>query len=84
MSDWRHRAACLDEDPEAFFPVGVSGPAVMQTEQAKAVCSGCDVVAECLNWALETGQDSGVWGGLDEHERRKLKRRNARRSQARS
>jgi WhiB family transcriptional regulator, redox-sensing transcriptional regulator len=76
--DWRHRAACRDEDPELFFPIGTTGPALDQTEQAKAVCRCCDVTESCLAWAMETGQDSGVWGGLSEDERRALKRRNAR------
>jgi WhiB family redox-sensing transcriptional regulator len=78
VKDWRHQAACLDEDPELFFPVGNTGPALLQIEEAKAVCRGCDVVDTCLRWALDTGQDTGVWGGLSEDERRALKRRNAR------
>ncbi|MCL2780458.1 MAG: WhiB family transcriptional regulator [Actinomycetia bacterium] len=76
--DWRHRAICRDEDPELFFPIGNTGPALLQIEQAKAVCHRCAVIQECLAWALETGQDAGVWGGLSEDERRALKRRNAR------
>jgi WhiB family redox-sensing transcriptional regulator len=76
--DWRHRAICLDEDPELFFPIGNTGPAIMQIEEAKQVCRRCDVREQCLAWALEAGQDHGVWGGLSEDERRALKRRNAR------
>ncbi|TQJ09588.1 transcription factor WhiB [Lapillicoccus jejuensis] len=76
--DWRDRAACLDEDPELFFPIGNTGPAILQIEEAKAVCRRCDVMDTCLKWALESGQDAGVWGGLSEDERRALKRRNAR------
>jgi WhiB family redox-sensing transcriptional regulator len=76
--DWRHRAACRDEDPELFFPIGNTGPALLQIEQAKAVCRRCEVADACITWALETGQDSGVWGGLSEDERRALKRRGAR------
>ena len=76
--DWRHRAVCLDEDPELFFPIGNTGPAIMQIEEAKQVCRRCDVREQCLAWALEAGQDHGVWGGLSEDERRALKRRNAR------
>jgi WhiB family redox-sensing transcriptional regulator len=76
--DWRHRAVCRDEDPELFFPIGNTGPALMQIEEAKAVCRRCPVMSECLAWALESGQDAGVWGGLSEDERRALKRRNAR------
>ncbi|MDA8369644.1 MAG: WhiB family transcriptional regulator [Nocardiopsaceae bacterium] len=76
--DWRHHAACRDEDPELFFPIGNSGPAVMQIEEAKQVCRQCPVNTACLQWALETGQDGGVWGGMGEDERRALRRRRAR------
>lgn len=73
--DWRAEGSCLNEDPELFFPVGNSGPAVLQVEEAKAVCSRCPVASQCLRWALETHQDAGVWGGLDEEERRAMRRR---------
>jgi WhiB family redox-sensing transcriptional regulator len=76
--DWRHRAACRDVDPELFFPIGNSGPALMQIEEAKQVCGTCSISEACLKWALESGQDAGVWGGLSEDERRALKRRTAR------
>jgi WhiB family redox-sensing transcriptional regulator len=76
--DWRDSAACLKVDPELFFPVGNTGPAVDQIEKAKAVCARCTVTEQCLQYALETSQDSGVWGGLSEDERRALKRRAAR------
>ena len=75
MSDWRHHALCRDEDPELFFPIGTSGPALLQVEQAKAVCQRCSVTSECLQWALDSGQDAGVWGGMSEDERRLMKRR---------
>ena len=76
--DWRHKAVCRDEDPELFFPVGNSGPALAQIADAKLVCNRCPVTTECLSWALDSGQDAGVWGGMSEDERRALKRRNAR------
>jgi WhiB family redox-sensing transcriptional regulator len=75
---WRDRAACLDEDPELFFPIGNTGPALLQVEEAKAVCRRCEVVDICLKWAVEFGQDAGVFGGLSEDQRRTLKRRDAR------
>jgi WhiB family redox-sensing transcriptional regulator len=80
--DWVHRARCINEDPELFFPIGTTGPAAVQTEEAKAVCTECEVRSECLEWALTTGQDAGVWGGKSEDERRAL-RRARRRHQAR-
>ena len=75
---WRDRAACLDEDPELFFPIGNTGPALRQIEESKAVCRRCEVIEACLSWAMESGKDDGVWGGLSDDERRALKRRNAR------
>lgn len=67
--DWRHLAACRRVDPETFFPVSETGE-----QEAKAVCAGCPVQARCREWALATGQDAGVWGGLTDTERRALKR----------
>lgn len=78
--DWRHRALCRDEDPELFFPIGTTGPALLQVEEAKAVCRRCSVTESCLEWAIESGQDAGVWGGMSEDERRALKRRNRQRA----
>ncbi|HYO20091.1 MAG TPA: WhiB family transcriptional regulator [Dermatophilaceae bacterium] len=75
---WHDRAACLSVDPELFFPIGSTGPAILQVEEAKAVCRGCEVIETCLSWAIESGQDDGVWGGLSADERRAVKRRTAR------
>jgi WhiB family redox-sensing transcriptional regulator len=75
---WRDRSACLDEDPELFFPIGNTGPALDQIEEAKLICHRCEVVETCLSWAIEFRQDAGVWGGLSADERRALKRRVAR------
>jgi WhiB family redox-sensing transcriptional regulator len=72
--DWRDFAACRDTNPDLFFPVGTTGPAIEQIEQAKAVCRECPVQTACLEFALLTNQDSGVWGGTSEEERRKLRR----------
>ncbi|MDA8549513.1 WhiB family transcriptional regulator [Aquiluna sp.] len=75
---WLNQARCLNEDPELFFPVGNTGPALEQIEQAKSICRQCDVSAQCLEYAIKESQDTGVWGGLSEDERRSLKRRYAR------
>ena len=71
---WRDHAACLSEDPELLFPDGTAAPALLQTEEAKAVCRRCEVAEACLKWAIETGQDTGVWGGKSEGERGAVKR----------
>jgi WhiB family redox-sensing transcriptional regulator len=75
---WRNRSACLDESPELFFPIGNTGPALLQIEKAKAVCRRCEVARDCLKWSMESGQDAGVWGGLSDNERHSLRRRDAR------
>ncbi|WP_030595420.1 WhiB family transcriptional regulator [Streptomyces anulatus] len=77
-TNWRTHAACRDEDPDLFFPIGTSGPAIAQAEEAKALCRTCPVMERCLDWALESGQDYGVWGGTDEADRRRIQRRAAR------
>ena len=51
--DWRHQSACREEDPELFFPVGNTGPALAQIEEAKKVCERCTVKEACLAWALK-------------------------------
>jgi WhiB family redox-sensing transcriptional regulator len=75
---WRDRAACCGVDPELFFPIGNTGPALLQIEEAKAVCRRCEVVEPCRSWAVESRQEDGVWGRLSADERRAVKRRNAR------
>ena len=68
--DWRLQAACRDLDTAIFFPDSDDGAA-----SAKAVCASCPVRDACLEFALVTRQDDGVWGGLDETERRRVRRR---------
>ena len=71
---WRDEAACAVTDSDLFFPVGVTGPAVGQIAAAKAVCATCAVQAQCLEFAIATNQEYGVWGGTSEEERRVLRR----------
>jgi WhiB family transcriptional regulator, redox-sensing transcriptional regulator len=66
---WQDRALCAQTDPEAFFPEKGGS-----TREAKKVCRACEVRAECLEYALEQDERFGIWGGLSERERRKLKR----------
>jgi WhiB family transcriptional regulator, redox-sensing transcriptional regulator len=67
---WQERALCAQTDPEAFFPEKGGS-----TREAKRICAGCEVRAECLEYALEHDERFGIWGGLSERERRRLKRR---------
>jgi predicted GIY-YIG superfamily endonuclease len=75
--DWRHRAACRDADPELFFPLGdvFTTAELGQLAEAKAVCRGCPVRAECLAWACNTGLTHAVAGGMTEGERREIRLR---------
>ena len=69
---WQERANCLGVDPDLFFPErGAS------TREAKSVCRGCEVRAECLEYALAQGEKFGIWGGLSERERRRVRRQRA-------
>lgn len=72
--DWREFASCKDTDPDLFFPVGTTGPALVQIEAAKAVCRACPSVHPCLEFALATNQEAGVWGATSEEERRLLRK----------
>jgi WhiB family redox-sensing transcriptional regulator len=72
--DWRQTAACRDTDPDLFFPIGTTGQAIDQIDAARSVCFACDVREACLEFALATNQESGVWGGTSEEERRKLRK----------
>lgn len=65
---WQDRALCAQTDPEAFFPEKGGS-----TREAKKVCRGCEVRAECLEYAVEHGERFGIWGGLSERERRRMK-----------
>jgi WhiB family redox-sensing transcriptional regulator len=77
---WVPLARCVGEDPDLFFPTGTSDDAVRQTGAAKGICGRCTVRDACLEWSLTTCQDAGVWGGLDEEERREIRRARRRRA----
>lgn len=67
---WQIDALCAQTDPEAFFPEKGGS-----TRDAKKICESCDVRARCLEFALEHDERFGIWGGLSERERRKLRKR---------
>ena len=69
---WHESALCAETDPEAFFPEKGGS-----TREAKKICTGCEVRAECLEFALANDERFGIWGGLSERERRRLRRRTA-------
>lgn len=67
--EWQDRALCAETDPEAFFPEKGGS-----TRDAKRICQGCEVKKECLEYALANDERFGIWGGLSERERRRVKR----------
>ncbi len=71
---WRTQAACSGFNPLLFFPNGELGDGVAQATLAKAICASCPVSHECLEFAISTFQNDGIWGGLTEDERRRVKR----------
>nr|WP_166755071.1 WhiB family transcriptional regulator [Modestobacter marinus] len=66
---WQERALCAETDPEAFFPEKGGS-----TREAKRICTGCEVRVDCLEYALTMDERFGIWGGLSERERRRLRR----------
>jgi WhiB family transcriptional regulator, redox-sensing transcriptional regulator len=66
---WQSRANCMGVDPELFFPERGSS-----TREAKEVCRGCVVREDCLEYALANGEKFGIWGGMSERERRRVRR----------
>ncbi|MCV7193233.1 WhiB family transcriptional regulator [Mycolicibacterium brumae] len=68
-NQWQERALCAQTDPEAFFPEKGGS-----TREAKRICLGCEVKDACLEYALANDERFGIWGGLSERERRRLKR----------
>lgn len=74
-TDWRAQAVCSKaETANLFFPVGVTGPAESQIVRAKEICAACPVRSACLEFAISTNQEYGIWGGTSEDERRILRR----------
>jgi WhiB family redox-sensing transcriptional regulator len=73
-ASWRESAACRFLETDLFFPIGKTGLAIAEIQQAKAVCASCPVRQPCLTFALDTHQGYGIWGGYDEDERRVMLR----------
>jgi WhiB family transcriptional regulator, redox-sensing transcriptional regulator len=76
--NWRSGGACLSADPDLFFPISTTGPAVSQIAQAKAICAACRVRSECLEFALSHDQVYGIWGGTTPEDRQRRRRRQRR------
>jgi WhiB family redox-sensing transcriptional regulator len=71
---WMEEGSCVYANTELFFPVGSSMKAIKQSNEAKAICNECPVKVACLEYAISSNQDSGVWGGTTEEERKSIRR----------
>ena len=77
-ANWRAAGACLSADPDLFFPISSTGPAERQIARAKAICAGCRVRRQCLDFALSHNQVDGIWGGTTREDRQRERRKKRR------
>ena len=75
LADWRDEAACAGQPDDLFFPRGDDDHVASRVAKAKEICAVCPVSDACLQYALETNQRPGIWGGLTEEERRRVRRK---------
>ena len=80
-TDWRAASACLSADPELFFPISQGAIADRQISRALRVCAGCTVRQQCLDFAMQTAEAHGIWGGTTPEERIRARRKATRRRQ---
>jgi WhiB family transcriptional regulator, redox-sensing transcriptional regulator len=78
-SEWRAASACLNTDPDVFFPVAVGSAASKQVARAMRICAGCTVRQQCLDFAMRSGEKDGIWGGTTPEERIRVRRARNRR-----
>jgi WhiB family redox-sensing transcriptional regulator len=75
--EWQAAGACLSADPEIFFPVSGTGASAPQIELARQICGRCPVRRECLDWAMDSGEMHGIWGGTTPEDRTRARRKDA-------
>jgi WhiB family transcriptional regulator, redox-sensing transcriptional regulator len=78
-SEWRAASACLNTDPDVFFPVAIGSAASKQVARAMRICAGCTVRQQCLDFAMRSGEKEGIWGGTTPEERIRARRSRTRR-----
>jgi len=83
-ANWRSAGACLNADPDLFFPISMTGRAMEQIAKAKSICAGCAVRARCLEFAQANDPIYGIWGGTTPEERQRVRRRERRAARARA
>jgi len=81
-TDWRAAGACAGADPDLFFPIATGAVAAGQVKKALRICAGCGVRQQCLDWAMHSGEMTGVWGGTTAEERVRARRAQLRRRRA--
>ncbi|MFF3846677.1 WhiB family transcriptional regulator [Streptomyces sp. NPDC002328] len=74
ISDWRAQAACVGEDPEIFFPLSDLAAPGTEATLAREICGRCPVIVVCRAWALDHGEDDGIWGATTAAQRRAIRR----------
>ena len=74
-TDWRAASACLNTDPDVFFPIEVGSAAIKKVSRALRICQGCAVRQECLDFAMRSGEKDGIWGGTTPEQRIRSRRR---------
>ncbi len=73
-TNWRAASACLNTDPDVFFPVAVGAAASKQVARALRICDGCQVRQQCLDFAMRSGEKDGIWGGTTPEDRVRVRR----------
>ncbi|MDP9846279.1 WhiB family transcriptional regulator [Streptosporangium lutulentum] len=81
---WTARGACLDSDPDLFFPLTWDEQPAQHSALARRICLACPVRLPCLAWAVETGEPDGMWGGTTPTERRRIRSTRERKTAARA
>ncbi|MGW5307815.1 WhiB family transcriptional regulator [Streptomyces griseoluteus] len=74
VSDWRDQASCVGEDPDLFFPLSDLAAPGTEAALARAICRRCPVIIACRTWALDHGEDDGIWGATTAAQRRAIRR----------
>jgi WhiB family redox-sensing transcriptional regulator len=73
-ANWRAASACLNADPDMFFPVAAGTAASKETARALRICQGCPVRQQCLDFAMQSGEKDGIWGGTTPEQRIRARR----------
>ncbi|MGH3165292.1 MAG: WhiB family transcriptional regulator, partial [Trebonia sp.] len=83
-TEWRAEGACLKADPDLFFPIAAAHVAARQIAKAQEICARCGVRQQCLDFAMQTGEANGIWGGTTPEERIRARRRVSARARRRA